>query len=315
MKRYTPRVVYVVVLASSEIVARSVETRRARGEHGAATVATIFEGEGWRLADIVCSADASDAPFEEQHDYVSVALVLAGAFTYRSSAGSGDLCSGSLLLGSPHTPFTCTHKHGAGDRCVAFQFTAECYEEVLSSLSTPGAGMTFPRVVLPVSTGSAVLFAKTEALASGYSKGSAHELALSIVSWVTGTLGRRVREPTPTPAQAEAMLAVARAIEEDVTGEHSLRTLSALVAMSPFHFIRCFKRVVGTTPHRYVRIARVRQAARLLCDPGLSISSVAFEVGFQDLSVFNHAFRQILGLTPRALRANMNARMHDAAPM
>jgi len=59
---------------------------------------------------------------------------------------------------------------------------------------------------------------------------------------------------------------------------------------------------------RLADIARLRQAAHLLRDPGLSISSVAFEVGFQDLSVFNHAFRQIFALTPRQLRACMGLR-------
>jgi transcriptional regulator GlxA family with amidase domain len=101
------------------------------------------------------------------------------------------------------------------------------------------------------------------------------------------------------------MLALARAIEADVSGPHSVRTLAALASMSPFHFIRCFKRVVGTTPHAYVRTARLRAAGRLLCDPALPIASVAFEVGFQDLSVFNHAFRQTFGMTPRQLRASL----------
>lgn len=298
------------MLSSSQIVARSVETRRARGERGTATVAPIFEGEGWRIADIVCSADASDPSFEEEHDYVSIALVMAGAFAYRSSAGSGDLCSGSALLGSPHARFTCLHKHGAGDRCIALQFSAERYEELLSLLGSAKAGMTFPRVALPVCVGGAVLFAKTEALAGGHSHASAHELALDIVSSVTGALGRRGRETMPAPAQAQAILAVARAIDEDVSADHSVAALSAQASMSPFHFIRCFTRVVGTTPHTYVRIARVRQAARLLRDPSLSISAVAFEAGFQDLSVFNHAFRQIFALTPRELRASMGIRSH-----
>jgi AraC-like DNA-binding protein len=302
------RLSYGFVLSSSEIVARSVDRRRARGERGAASVATIFQGEGWRLADIVCSADASDLSFEEQHDYVSIALVMAGAFAYRSSAGSGDLCSGSALLGSPRTRFSCSHKHGAGDRCLAFQFSAERYEELLSLLGSAQAGMIFPRVVLPVCVGGAVLFARSEGLASGDSSTSAHELALSIVSWVAATLGRRGREKAPTPAQAQTMLSVARAIEVDVSADHSLAALASSASMSPFHFIRCFKRVVGTTPHTYVRIARLRQAARLLRDPSLSISSVAFEAGFQDLSVFNHAFRQIFALTPRQLRASMGIR-------
>jgi AraC family transcriptional regulator len=302
------------VLTSNEIVARFVDRRRARGERGSATVATIFQGDGWRLADILCSADASDAPFEEQHDYVSIALVMAGAFSYRSSAGSGDLCSGSVLLGSPRTRFSCTHKHGAGDRCIAFQFSPERYEELLAALGVLKADSVFPRVALPVSGRSAALFARTEALASGRARGSAHELSLSTVSWVIEALGRLRQDRTPTAAQAQSMLAVARAIDEDVSGDHSLPKLAALASMSPFHFIRCFKRVVGTTPHAYVRIARLRAAGRLLCDPDLPIAFVAFEAGFQDLSAFNQAFRQTFGVTPRQLRGRMVYRARVISP-
>jgi AraC family transcriptional regulator len=293
------------VLSSNQIIARLVDRRRARGERGSASVATIFQGEGWRLADILCSADASDAAFEEQHDYVSIALVMAGAFSYRSSAGCGDLCSGSVLLGSPHTRFSCAHKHGAGDRCIAFQFSPECYDELLSSFGAAKADAIFPRVALPVSTRAAALFARIEAFASGYATGSAHDLALSTVSWVIEALDRSGRDRTPTSAQAQTMLAVARAIDEHVSGDHSVRTLAALASMSPFHFIRCFKRVVGITPHSYVRIARLRAASRMLVDPNVPIASVAFDVGFQDLSVFNHAFRQTFGMTPRQLRESM----------
>jgi len=236
---------------------------------------------------------------------VSIALVMAGAFFYRSSAGSSDLCSGSVLLGSPRTHFSCTHKHGAGDRCIAFQFSQECYDELLASFGAARAGAIFPRVALPITPRGVALFARTEALASGHATGSAHELALSTVSWVIEALDRLGRARAPTPVQTQAMLAVARAIDEDVSGDHSLRTLAALASMSPFHFIRCFKRVVGTTPHAYVRIARLREAGRRLCDPRLPIAAVAFDVGFQDLSVFNHAFREVFGMTPRQLRETL----------
>ena len=290
------------MLSSHQIIARLVARRRARGERGSASIAPIFQGEGWRIADILCSADASDAAFEEQHDYVSIALVVAGAFSYRSSAGSSDLCSGSMLLGSPRTSFSCTHEHGAGDRCIAFQFSPECYDELLALFGAANAGAIFPRVALPISTRGAALFARAEAFASGQATGSAHELALSTVSWIFEALDRLGRAPSPTPAQAQAMLAVARAIDEHVSGDHSVRTLAVRASMSPFHFIRCFKRVVGTTPHAYVRIARLREAGRMLCGSNLPIATVAFDVGFQDLSVFNHAFREAFGMTPRQLR-------------
>jgi AraC-like DNA-binding protein len=48
----------------------------------------------------------------------------------------------------------------------------------------------------------------------------------------------------------------------------------------------------------------------MLCDPRLaarSISSVAFEVGFGDLSYFNRAFRRRYGATPSEVRRSMPA--------
>jgi AraC family transcriptional regulator len=210
-----------------------------------------------------------------------------------------------VLLGSPRTRFSCAHKHGAGDRCIAFQFSPECYNELLSSVGAAKADAIFPRVALPVSTRAAALFARIEALASGYATGGEHDLALRTVSWVIEALDRLGRDIAPTSAQAQTMLAVARAIDEHVSGDHSVRTLATLASMSPFHFIRCFKRVVGTTPHSYVRIARLRAASRMLVDPDVPIASVAFDVGFQDLSVFNHAFRDTFGMTPRQLRVSM----------
>jgi len=295
------------VLSSNDVVHRAVERRRLQGTRGRATVATIFEGEGWRLRDIVCNADASDHPFEERHDYVSIALVMAGAFSYRSSAGCGDLCSGSVLLGNPEARFSCSHQHGAGDRCMAFQFSPACYDEVLSLIDAPCGGM-FPRVTLPILRSGARHFARAEALANGQGAIDAHALAIDVVTWVTDALSIRARQRPPTLAQVRAMLAVARSIDIEPGADHALPMLASRASMSPFHFLRCFRRVVGTTPHAYVRIARVRQAARLLCDPGTSVTSIAFASGFQDLSAFNQSFRQIVGMTPRQLRGNLRIR-------
>src|SRR3954471_3932579 len=137
------------MLTSNEMVAHCVQRRRARGERGAATVTTIFQGDGWRLADVLCNADPSDAPFEERHEYVSIALVMAGAFSYRSGAGAAELCSGSILLGNARMCFSCTHRHGACDRCISFQFSPGHYQELLASFGVAKAGTAFPRVALP----------------------------------------------------------------------------------------------------------------------------------------------------------------------
>jgi len=56
----------------------------------------------------------------------------------------------------------------------------------------------------------------------------------------------------------------------------------------------------------FVLSARLARAHDLLNDPGLidrTIASIAFEVGFGDLSYFNRTFRRLYGVTPSDVRA------------
>ena len=72
--------------------------------------------------------------------------------------------------------------------------------------------------------------------------------------------------------------------------------------MSPFHFLRLFARVIGVTPHQYLVRSRLRRAARLLSDDAPSITNVALDVGFADLSNFVRTFRRAAGVSPRDFR-------------
>jgi AraC-like DNA-binding protein len=66
----------------------------------------------------------------------------------------------------------------------------------------------------------------------------------------------------------------------------------------------------GTTFTEFVRDARLAQAHRMLVDKRLthrSISAIAFDVGFGDLSYFNKVFRRRFGSSPSDVRAT-NAR-------
>ena len=74
------------------------------------------------------------------------------------------------------------------------------------------------------------------------------------------------------------------------------------VGMSPFHFLRVFARVLGVTPHQYLIRARLRRAARLLTDRSRSITDIAFDVGFGDLSNFVRSFHRAAGVSPRGFR-------------
>jgi AraC family transcriptional regulator len=72
--------------------------------------------------------------------------------------------------------------------------------------------------------------------------------------------------------------------------------------LSPFHFLRVFAKVLGVTPHQYLIRSRLRRAARLLADDTRSITEIALDVGFADLSNFVRTFHRVAGASPRSFR-------------
>ena len=61
----------------------------------------------------------------------------------------------------------------------------------------------------------------------------------------------------------------------------------------------------GTTYSAYVLAQRQARVHRKLSDPRFNartISSLAFDAGFRDLSHFNHAFKRRYGVTPTDVR-------------
>jgi AraC-like DNA-binding protein len=66
--------------------------------------------------------------------------------------------------------------------------------------------------------------------------------------------------------------------------------------------LRVFASVLGLTPHQYLVRSRLRHAARLLADEARSITDVALDVGFGDLSNFVRTFHRAAGVSPGTFR-------------
>ena len=75
--------------------------------------------------------------------------------------------------------------------------------------------------------------------------------------------------------------------------------LAAIAQMSPYHFIRLFRKATGKTPHQYILDQRITKAKYLLQQGEISISETAAIVGFCDQSHLTKYFRRITGVTPR----------------
>lgn len=262
----------------------------------------LAAGDGWRVTDVICTAGPRDRPFEERHAEVSIAVVSAGSFQYRAAAGRALLAPGALLLGNAGSCFECGHEHGAGDRCLAFRFTPACFESVLAAV--PGARRAgFDRASLPPLAAFAPLFAEAEAARDARDAAGFEELALRLAGGVAATLaGTPPAARAPTAGEARRITAALRRIEAAADAPLPLAALAAEAAMSPYHFIRTFRRVAGMTPHQFVLRTRMHRAATRLRGGGGSVTDIALAAGFNDISTFNRRFRQIMGMSPRAWR-------------
>ena len=98
---------------------------------------------------------------------------------------------------------------------------------------------------------------------------------------------------------------VASFIEEHLTEDISLGMLAELVQLSPYHFLRSFKRSFGEPPYRYYTGRRIERAKELLTDSRSSVTEVGLQVGFGATSAFSAAFHRVTGQTPTDYRRSL----------
>jgi AraC-like DNA-binding protein len=267
------------------------------------TAKTLAAGAGLLVEDVVCRAGPEQRPFEERHRTVSIAMVTAGSFQYRASVGDAVLAPGAIMLGGPGMCFECGHEHGIGDRCLAFHYEAEVWAGIVAAV--PGAKddrITQPQ--LPPREMLAPLFAEAEAARDDNDSDAMEEIAFRLGATVACTLTdapRRAR--SPSSRDIKRVTASVRRIAEEPEVPHPLSALASHAAMSPYHFLRTFRQVVGMAPHQYVLQTRLHRAALRLRRTREEISAIAFAAGFNDLSTFNRRFKKVMGASPGTYRA------------
>ena len=93
-------------------------------------------------------------------------------------------------------------------------------------------------------------------------------------------------------------------IEENHPYEISRSTAAADLKIHPSHLSRIF-RERGTTYSKYVRDLRLLAVESYLCEsPELTVSEIAFNTGFRNLSYFFSLFRKRTGMTPQQWRSS-----------
>ncbi|MGH9666881.1 MAG: hypothetical protein ACRD9L_20860 [Bryobacteraceae bacterium] len=164
---------------------RALARRAASGAAGGTSGRKLASGDGWSVADVVCTAGPRDRPFEERHENFSVAIVTAGSFQYRGPWGLGTeralMTPGSLLLGSADQCFECGHEHAAGDRCLSFSYAPEYFERLAADAGVRGR-LEFGVLRLPPLRKLSLLVARACSRLAGLADVSWEELSLELAA-------------------------------------------------------------------------------------------------------------------------------------
>lgn len=92
-------------------------------------------------------------------------------------------------------------------------------------------------------------------------------------------------------------------VERHYTDHWPLARYADALAVSPGHLSRVSRQATGRSASHMVETRLIREARRLLVYTNMSISEVAFELGFIDPAYFSRVFSRSMGISPRRFRA------------
>ena len=258
---------------------------------------TLLERPSMTVSHFRCTAVPGEKPFVEQHRCHSISLVRKGSFGYQSRGRSHELVVGSLLIGLPATEFVCTHDHVCGDECLSFFFEPELIEIIGDRSPAWEVGAAPPLAELMV------VGELAQAAADGTSDVGLDEAGQLLAHRFVEVVSGKTRKPVMVSAR-DRRRAVETALWIDAHSHEAieLEDAAAQAGVSAFHFLRAFSAVLGVTPHQYLLRSRLRHAARLLADDARSVTDIAYDVGFADLSNFVRTFHRAAGISPLKFR-------------
>lgn len=133
----------------------------------------------------------------------------------------------------------------------------------------------------------------------------AHKDSELAVMWLMPIIGTFQRENKENTAENEKIKEICRMAENNMEQQVSLKQLAEAAGYSGNQIIRLFKKEYGQTPMQYITQMKMEQAKKMMLYSSMSVTEIAYSVGYTDISYFSKVFKAYVGSNPRSYRKSI----------
>ena len=260
------------------------------------------------------------------HNYLQICYVLAGKMDYSFSDETKTLCAGSAAFILPYqehhlntivsedTPIT-----------VTISFQDSFLSNKVSSFFTHAPqyanfeGMKIPRYTNFNDEETHEANALIREIISEFSRhfdmsyDKLSELIIQFLRMVCKEKQNIENEKTYqyTMERCYAISESIKYMSSHYSEKISIDDLCSVAAMSRSVYMENFKEITGDSPIKFLTKVRLQQAKGALITSELSISEIATKVGFYDKSRLIHAFNELFGVSPLAMKKDFPQSVYD----
>lgn len=247
---------------------------------------------------LISSSYYSDYTEQDFNKYLSISFPVKGGFTINSRKNNHMVDTSTIIVERPETAFKVIKSAAfTQDVTLSFQFTGNPPYEVLHHVEDRRALEIFKRTP-QVDT----LIHRFLNLPAGKGRLAKDQILNELL--VDHILDSKLSEPaksTCDPWISRKMDRAKEFIHSRYSKDISLDDISSACHYSTFHFARVFKQATGFSPYDYLLNVRISEAKRMLCRDH-PVGKTAFDVGFNSVSNFSVAFKQIVGRSPSSFK-------------
>lgn len=231
------------------------------------------------------------------HDHIELAIMLNGRTKAFADDKGGILSEGHAFIAFPNQVHYFIDQFGKSDH-VLFIFPPN---------KIPAFNKTFSKKlpkepIIPVDLEKILPIINIALNARSKKTPYAETVIESSLAIILAHIFENAELETVTERNMSAIQSILLFCSEHYTEEITLERIAENTHMSKYYISHIFSKEIGISMPEYINTMRIRDAEILLSSSEMSITEVAFAVGFNSLRSFNRHFFGMLGKTPRQVK-------------